>query len=238
MKKSLIALFALVLLWIPGAVTNAHAVTVGLSWSMVQSGGQVPEIGGTNRDMDVFGTYSNPTGGIEWDAAPSGGNVLNSSTLNPGTEEVAIGARITSDPITQGSGYSGNVIQKGLFGDSGQIKAQLVPKNDGTFNCRFKGTLANTILQAGPNADNVDDGATHWVVCYRSGNTLGVNVDGEIVTTSLNVGSISNNKNIKVGNKADNATASDQHFGRNYCSAYAYGSGAITQVTNLVSGNC
>lgn len=239
MKKISAVILAFLMVAVFGSVANA--VTQGNEWGMVASGGEIPEAGGSNRDIDLYGGWASVTGGVEWNGDNSYGVAANTASSNPGTSEVAIGARITSDPITgrlNVSGYSGNVIQKGLWGDAGQIKAQLVKKNDGTFNCRFKGTSANTILQANANADNVDDGNVHWVVCSRSGNTLTVNVDGDTKSTQLNIGSLSNNKNVHVGNKNGNGDYLDQHFGKNLCSAYAYGSGAITYVTDLVSGNC
>lgn len=239
MKKLFVALLSLFLVAIFGSV--ASAVTQGNEWGMAASGGQVPEAGGSNRDINLYGGYAALTSAVEWNGDNSYGVAANTASSNPGTAEVAIGARITSDPITgrlNVSGYSGNVIQKGLWGDPGQIKAQLVRKNDGTFNCRFKGTQANTIIQANANADNVDDGNQHYVVCSRSGNTLTVDVDGDTKSVQLNIGSLSNNKNVHVGNKNGNGGYLDQHFGKNFCSAYAYGSGAIAYVTNLVSGNC
>lgn len=239
MKRISAVVLAFMMVTVFGSVANA--VTLGDEWGMVASGGQVPEAGGSNHDIDLNGGWSSVTGGVDWNTAPAYGVALNTASSNPGTSEVAIGARITSDPITGAinvSGYSGNVIQKGLWADDGQIKAQLIRKNDGTFNCRFKGTLGNTIVQAPPVADNVDDGNVHYVVCSRSGSTLTVNVDGDTNSTQLNIGSLSNNKNVHVGNKNGSGGQLDQHYGKNLCSAYAYGSGAITYVTNLVSGNC
>ena len=243
MKKLATAVLAVVMVMVFSSV--AAAVTQGNEWGMAATGSQVPEAGGSNRDINLYGGYAALASAVEWNGDNSYGVAANTANSNPGTAEVAIGARITSDPITgrlDVKSYSGNVIQKGLWSDAGQLKAQLVRKNDGTFNCRFKGTLDNRILQAGPNADNVDDGATHFVVCYRYGTgsstMLGVNVDNEVVEVPLNIGSISNNKNVHVGNKNGQGDYLDQHFGKNFCSAYAYGSGAITYVTNLVSGGC
>ena len=236
MKRTLVTLAAVGIVAI--GATAAQAVTLGSSWGMVPTGSTVADQSGSNRSTTLDGSWAVVTGGVDWQSAPAGGTVANSAASNPGTADVAIGARITSDPITQGNGYSGNVIQKGLFGDPGQIKAQLIPKNEGTFNCRFKGTSANRLLQAPVSADNVDDGAIHWVMCWREGSTLGVTVDGVTSTVTLNIGSLSNNKNVRVGNKSATAGASDQHFGINYCSAYSYGSGARTYVQNLISGDC
>jgi hypothetical protein len=118
----------------------------------------------------------------------------------------------------------------------------LVPKNEGTFNCRFEGLSGAKIVQAPLSANNIDDGGVHWVVCWREGSTLGVTVDdgtgSDTTTATFQIGSLSNNKNVRLGNKGPSGGASDQHFGKNYCSAYAYGSGARTFVQNLVSGDC
>jgi hypothetical protein len=88
-----------------GTALVAQAVTLGDEWGMVASGGQIPEAGGSNQDIDLDGGWASVTGGVDWNTAPAYGTVLNSANSNPGTADVAVGARITSDPITQGSGF-------------------------------------------------------------------------------------------------------------------------------------
>lgn len=220
-----------------GFSTPASAIDLGDSWSMVPNGSTVDEIGGSNRDIQLNGDWGTSGGGVDWNTAPAWGEVLNSASSDPDTKIVAIGARIRSDDVSgRASGYSGNVIQKGLFNDNAQIKAQIVKDNSGSFNCRFEGTNTSTLLAS--SVSNIDDGNRHYVVCWKKATEVGVIVDGVEDTQTISIGAINPNRNILLGNKGSGGDASDQHFGKNTCSAYSYGSGAVVFVENLVSAGC
>jgi hypothetical protein len=207
---------------------------------MVASMDQVDESGGSNRDIIIStagsGDYDAMTNSIEWTAAPAWGTVQNSASKNPDDQIVALGSRVTVTFIG-GAGYSGNVFQKGLFGDPGQIKLQVVPDDGGTFGCRFEGVSSSLIFN-NDQVTNVDDGDQHTAICIRNGDNLKVIVDGVEESRTLDVGLISNDKNLTMGNKGSAGGTSDQHFGKNTCSAYAYGAGAITYVKDELDGNC
>ncbi len=193
----------------------AHAVTPGNSWGMDLSGGVVGDANGTQPMTFTgpgVGSVTGRVGGaVELTRAPSLGTVANTRYDNPGNQNFAMGVVFTSQPIPSSGGYSGNLMQKGLFGDPGQVKLQLVPPAKGTVNCRIKGTSGARIITS---SVNVDDGAWHTAVCWRSGSLVGVTVDGVVTSLAWNPGSVSNTKNLTLGNKTAKAGSSDQHFGR------------------------
>jgi hypothetical protein len=193
----------------------AFAVTPGNSWGMDLSGGVVRDANGTQTmsfsGQGVLSATGFVGGAVEFTQAPSLGTAANSRYDNPGSQNFALGIVFTSQSIPNTSSYSGNLIQKGLFGDPGQVKLQLVPQAQGTVNCRIKGTSGAKIVTSSVNVDN---GAWHTAVCWRSGNVVGVTVDGIVTSLAWNPGSISNAKDLTLGNKTAQAGSSDQHFGR------------------------
>jgi hypothetical protein len=193
----------------------AFAVTPGDSWGMDLSGGVVRDANAvqsmTFTGQGVLSTTGLVGGAVEFTRAPSLGTAANSRNDNPGTQSFAMGIAFTSQPIPNTSSYSGNLMQKGLFGDPGQVKLQLVPAAQGTVNCRIKGTSGAKIITS---TVNVDDGAWHTAVCWRSGNVVGVTVDGVVTSLAWSPGSISNTKDLTLGNKTARAGSSDQHLGR------------------------
>jgi hypothetical protein len=242
-KPNTLVLLALALVGLMLPISaQATAPEYRYSWGMVtESNGTVTELGGSSRSIKLQGNWVAGESSIGWQAAPALGTVTGSAKDNPGTEAVAVGARITSDPIPAAGKYSANVIQKGASASPGQIKLQIVPKKNRTvvtMNCRFKGDMGTAIVWAPASVTDVDDGAVHWGVCWRDGDQLGIEVDGAQATTTLDIGSLANPLGIRLGNKGPKAGAGDQHFGSNYCSAYGTGLDSRAWVTALVSGDC
>jgi hypothetical protein len=192
----------------------AFAYAPGNSWRMDLSGGVVQDANGTQpmsfTGQGVLSTTGLVGGAVEFTRAPSFGTVANSKNDNPGNQNFAMGLVFTTQPIPS-TNYGGNLMQKGLFGDAGQVKLQLAPTYGGTVNCRIKGTSGAKIITS---TVNVDDGAWHTAVCWRAGNVVGVTVDSIVKSLTWNPGSITNGRNVLLGNKGINADATDQHFGR------------------------
>lgn len=193
----------------------AYAVTPGNSWGMDLNGGVVADANGTQpmtfAGQGIMSVAGSVGGAVEFTRSPSLGTVANSRYENPGTQNFAMGIVFTTQPIPNTSSYSGNLMQKGLFGDSGQVKLQLVAPAQGTVNCRIKGTSGAKIITSNVNVDN---GAWHTAVCWRAGNVIGVTVDGVATSLTWSPGSVSNTKELTLGNKTATAGSSDQHFGR------------------------
>lgn len=234
MKFKILTVAAAAVLGVSAAGVNALALED--SWNMETNGSVVQESGGSNRDINLNGDYTTTANAVIWNSAPAWGEVVNSASKDPGTQKVAIGAKVTVTNIPSGS--SGNVIQKGFFGSPGQIKLQTLPDNGGEFSCRVKGTNGADFVY-NTRVTNVDDGVSHTAFCYRDGNTIGLEVDGLDVSKTFNPGSIDPGLNIFLGNKGSGGDASDQHFGKNLCSAYAYGTSApIAYVRNTLENTC
>ena len=195
--------------------TGAAAAVPGDSWTMDLASGVVRDANGTQpmtfTGPGVLSTSGRVGGAVEFTRASSLGTAANSRNDNPGTQNFAMGIVFTSQPIPSSSSYSGNLMQKGLFGDPGQVKLQLVPAAQGTVNCRIKGTAGARIVTS---TVNVDDGAWHTAVCWRVGAVVGVTVDGVVTSQAWSPGSVSNTKNLTLGNKTATGGSSDQHFGR------------------------
>lgn len=193
---------------------TAAATTPGTSWAMDLNGAVVNDATGY-EPMTLIGpgirSATGRTGGaVEFTQAPSIGMVAGSKADNPGTQNFALGIVFTTQPIPTGN-YTGNLMQKGLFGDPGQVKLQLVPAAHGTVNCRIKGTSGARIITS---TVTVDDGGWHTAACWRNGSVVGVTVDGVVTSSNWNPGSVTNQRSLTLANKGTNADASDQHFGR------------------------
>ena len=192
----------------------AFAAVPGNSWGMDLAGGVVPDAQGTQpmtfTGSGILAASGKVGGAVEFTASPSLGTVAHSQNDNPGTQNFAVGVVFTSRPIPSRS-YSGNLVQKGLFGDAGQVKLQLDTSHGGTVACRIKGRSGATMLVS---SVTVDDGAWHTATCWRDGSVVGVTVDGVQRSVTWSPGSIANTKNLTVGNKKSTAGASDQLFGR------------------------
>ena len=149
----------------------AFAAVPGDSWGMDLAGGVVPYAQGTQpmtfTGSGILAASGKVGGAVEFTASPSLGTVAHSQNDNPGTQNFAVGVVFTSRPIPSRS-YSGNLVQKGLFGDAGQVKLQLDTSHGGTVACRIKGRSGATMLVS---SVTVDDGAWHTATCWPSATT-------------------------------------------------------------------
>lgn len=161
----------------------AFAATPGNSWRLDLNGGVVQRANVSQQmtfaGQGVVADTGRVGGAVEFTSAPSFATVAESEDDNPGTSGFAIRLVFTTRSIPSQS-YSGNLMQKGRFGDAGQVKLQLVPAGHGTVNCRVEGTSGAKMITSDVVVDN---GAWHTAACWRNGNTVGLTVDG--VVTSL-----------------------------------------------------
>jgi hypothetical protein len=194
------------------------------SWSMTVVNGRVPSNGSTS--MSLYGNWQQVQGAVgsavQFNTATSYGIADGTTARNPGKLNAALGAVFRSNPIPAG-GYSGNLIQKGLWGDAGQMKLQVVPAGGGTVNCRLKGASNAKFIGSGIV---VDDGRWHTAVCWREGGKLGLTVDGVTRSITASVGSIANSRPLHIANKHDSASSSDQLIGAIDCAVLATGTDA------------
>ncbi len=211
LRRTAAAVAAGGLLAIPAA---AFGAVPGNSWGMDLVSGVVQDARGTQpmtlAGSGILSATGRVGGAVEFTSSPSFATVANSQNDNPGTQNFAMGLVFTTRPIPS-SNYSGNLMQKGRFGDAGQVKLQLVPASQGTVDCRIKGRSGARVITS---TVNVDDGAWHTAVCWRAGSAVGVTVDGVVTSVTWSPGAISNTRKVVLGNKGASAGASDQFFGR------------------------
>ena len=153
------------------------------------------------------------------------GNSPHTSDLNPGTREFAVTTVFKLPGDSSALPDTPNIVQKGFFSDAGQWKMQLKP-GPGLIQCRFKGSLGAKLVSS--SRLGVDDGAWHTSTCWRSGNVLGVTVDGVTDQVTANVGSIASTRPLRVGAKSLTATT-DQFSGTLDYVAVAIGDGAAVR---------
>jgi hypothetical protein len=205
------------------AATVAYDAVVD-TWSMTVVNGGVP--GSGSASMSLYGNWQQVQGNVgsavQFNSATSYGVADGTAGRNPGKLNAALGAVFRSNPIPAG-GYSGNLIQKGLWGDSGQMKVQVVPDGGGTVECRIKGSSKAKFIGS---SIVVDDGQWHTAVCWREGGKLGLTVDGVTRSITASVGSIVNSRPLHVANKNESANWSDQLIGAVDCAALATGTDA------------
>jgi hypothetical protein len=213
------------------AAAATYSATVD-QWSMTVVNGRVQSNGSTS--MSLYGDWQTVQGkvgsAVQFNSATSYGIADGTGARNPRKSNFALGATFRSNPIPDA--YSGNLIQKGLWGDAGQVKLQVVPAGGGTVNCRVKGAARAKFIAS---SVVIDDGAWHTALCWRQGGTLGLTVDGVTRSMSASVGSIVNSRPLNVANKNDTATASDQLIGALDCAVFAIGADAVAAASDSTS---
>jgi len=206
----------------PAAVTT-YTATVD-EWSMTVVDGRAASPTGS-APMSLYGDWQSVQGkvgdAVQFNTASSFGVADGTGGRSPKKMNFALGVAFRSNAIPDG--YSGNLIQKGLWGDPGQVKLQVVPDAGGTVDCRIKGSRAarfvgSTVL--------VGDNRWHTALCWREGRTLGLTVDGLTTTVRAAVGNVANSRPLNVANKTASSTWTDQLVGAIDCAVLATGSDA------------
>ena len=120
----------------------------------------------------------------------------NSATLNPNSGNYSVTLRYRT---TQ---HFGNIIQKGQAGAKGGYFK--IENPNGRLNCVFRGTNSSGAFQRkavqAPTAQS--DGNWHIATCARTGSTLTLTIDGQVVgTANGSSGNINNPNPITIGGK-------------------------------------
>jgi hypothetical protein len=172
--------------------------------------------------MSLYGYWQSVQGkvggAVEFQTASSYGVADGTAGRNPKKANFALGAVFRSSAIPDN--YSGNLVQKGLWEDAGQVKLQLVPDGGGTVNCRIKGSRTAKFVGS---AIHVGDNQWHTALCWREGGTIGLTVDGVTTTVQAAVGNIANSRPLSVANKTASSTWADQLVGAIDCTVLATG---------------
>ena len=140
--------------------------------------------------------------------------IADQSALDPGTASFEWGAavKLALSETAQGA----NVIQKGLYNQSGgQWKLQ-VDGSPGLPSCILSGTRSDGSLQrsAVRSSVTVADGAWHRVVCRRTSSSLSIIIDGVVRgSTGASAVRLSSSAPVTVGAKAVDSRDNDQFHG-------------------------
>jgi hypothetical protein len=133
----------------------------------------------------------------------------NSATLNPNSGNYSVTLRYRT---TQ---HFGNIIQKGQAGAKGGYFK--IENPNGRLNCVFRGTNSSGAFQRkavqAPTAQS--DGNWHIATCARTGSTLTLTIDGQVVgTANGSSGNINNPNPITIGGKlnCDQVNTSCDYF--------------------------
>jgi hypothetical protein len=222
------SLLALVLLVGVALVPPATAATVRGQWGMRPVNGTVVD-SARHANLHLSGDWRGVAGSVgratrfEWNGRPSAAAVRSGRRFNPGSASFAVGVSLKAEAVPATGGYSPNVVQKGLFGDRGQWKLEVVHARSGTVaRCRFSGTRGHhTILDR--RAKRLNDGRWHEVVCWRTTATYGISVDGVETHLKGTVGAISSSRPLRVAGKSADAGVTDQFQGIVDCVTYVQG---------------
>jgi len=133
----------------------------------------------------------------------------NSATLNPNSGNYSVTLRYRT---TQ---HFGNIIQKGQAGAKGGYFK--IENPNGRLNCVFRGTNSSGAFQrkAVQAPTTQSDGNWHIATCARTGSTLTLTIDGQVVgTANGSSGNINNPNPITIGGKlnCDQVNTSCDYF--------------------------
>lgn len=210
MRRSprILAAFVAATTLVIAAAPAAAAATVAL-WHMDESSGQMIDSSGSGN----HGTLQNVTRvtpgfngsgrAYSFNGSSSRVSVPNSSSLNPGSQNITITAHVkfSSKPSASVGDY--DLVRKQK--PNAVYKMEIL--GTGKAFCKFKGTGGNVAITAGPV---LADNQWHTIVCRKTASQVTLTVDGSSFTKNGSAGSISNTIGVTLGSKPSPA---DQYKG-------------------------
>jgi hypothetical protein len=206
------------------ATCQAGSTAVGVQracWHMDESPGantMQDAVDGNNGSLiNVITGHFNPPPCFlnlcyEFKGTPSVAVVPNSATLNPGAADFSMSEHVNTGVIPPPSVGDYDVVRKGLSSSAGgDYKMEVLPKSQGTVakaSCHFKGSSAGSTLTKGPN---LADNKWHTIVCTKTSTAIKLQVDGQVFSKTVTIGSISNSDDVNVGAKS--SLGADQYTG-------------------------
>jgi len=190
------------------SASTATAVQYDWAYSAAQNR-IVSSNGGSSFTLKGGTAVTSSTGqpGIRFTAAPSLATYSTTSFPVPDEQDFSWMATVSVDKIYPKS--SANITQMGLW-NGHQIKMQLDAK--GVPQCVFNGTNGRLMLTSNYRSSLID-GKAHSISCWRSGNSLGVSVDGTSNSEVFAIGNITPTGKPTIGSKSATADSTDQFFG-------------------------
>jgi hypothetical protein len=192
---------------------TADAATPVAIWNMDDPGRMTDSSGNGNNSSSI--SVGSVADGVSGNAYRFGANssvtVPNSASLNPGTADFGFTAhvRFPTGPSAATGDY--DLIRKGVASTGGgEWKMEIFPGGGYTSPafCLFKDALGKTATLRGTK--NLADGAWHALTCAKTAKGISLTVDGVTKSSTVTLGSISNNQALSVGRKLGGG---DQYVG-------------------------
>lgn len=111
--------------------------------------------------------------------------------LNAYNADVRIAFSLKTSTVPPTPDY--DLFRKGQYPGQ-EYKVELQP--NGQVSCEFRGSLANNVVQAGPD---LHDGVWHRISCVKQATSITLTIDGTAYTKSVSIGSIANTYDMIIG---------------------------------------
>lgn len=186
-----------------GTAGPAGAATFGGSWQFNEKSGSAVDSTGNGNTGTLHGGIVRTGTQYHFDGYSGYVSVPDSSTLDPGSGNIAITVRFTLDGNPSPSGYDYDLARKGLGSTSGgDYKAEVLDNGKGF--CHFRGDQHTADLTGGSGLGS----GTHTLKCVKTSSSVSLLVDGSVkASKTVTVGSIANSSGVALGAKpADDYT--------------------------------
>src|SRR5215218_11066 len=192
---------------------TARAATPVAVWNMENPGAMTDSSG--NGNDGTTSAITRVSDGVSGSAYRFGASsyvtVPDSDILDPGTADISVTAhvRFAKGPDAATGDY--DLIRKGISSTTGgEWKMEIFPGGAYTSPafCLFKDAAGKTASIRGTK--NLAGGAWHTITCAKTATKISVTVDGVTGTSTVSLGSISNNQAVSVGRKLGGG---DQYVG-------------------------
>lgn len=187
------ALFALVST--VGWESPASAATFGASWQFNETSGSAIDSTGNGNSGTRHGGVTRTGTGYDFDGSTGYVSVPDSSTLDPGSGNIALVVTFNVDPVPKAYDY--DLVRKGLSTTSGgDYKAEVLFGGKGL--CHFRGSKNSATITGGSGLET----GTHTLKCLKTGSSVQLLVDGSVkASKAITVGTISNGSGVSLGAK-------------------------------------
>jgi len=178
-----------------GWETQASAATFGANWQFNETSGLALDSSGNGNSGTLHGGVTRTGSLYDFDGSTGYVSVPDSSTLDPGSGNIALTVRFNVDPVPRN--YDFDLVRKGLSTTTGgDYKAEIV--YGGRALCHPRGSKGSATITGGSGLES----GTHVLKCVKTGSSVKLLVDGSVkASKSVTVGSISNSSSVPLGAK-------------------------------------
>ncbi len=180
-----------------GTSTQASAASFGGSWQFNEKSGSAVDSSGNGNNGTLHGGITRTGTQYHFDGSTGYVSVPDSSTLDPGSGNLALTVKFTLDGNPTPSGNDYDLARKGLGSTSGgDYKAEVLDTGKGF--CHFRGNQHSADLTGGSNLGS----GTHTLKCVKTSSSVSLLVDGSVkASRTVTVGSIANSSGVSLGAK-------------------------------------